>query len=260
MTNLTKVPRHVAVIMDGNGRWAKRRSRPRVFGHKSGATRVKELVESAAEVGIQYLTLYAFSEENWKRPVEEVSALFSLLTSYLRQEVKKLHSNNVRLRAIGNRHKLPQECQRLLNDGEALTADNTGLQLVLALSYSGRSDIVQAAQMLARLVEKKSITPDQIDDRMVSDCLSTHDIPDPDLMIRTSGEQRLSNFLLWEMAYTEFYFTDKHWPEFTKADLMEALTEYAKRQRRYGLVDSESAEHELGFDKTFSNNFIETGL
>lgn len=260
MTNLTKVPRHVAVIMDGNGRWAKRRSRPRVFGHKSGASRVKELVESAAEVGIQYLTLYAFSEENWKRPIEEVSALFALLTTYLRQEVKKLHNNNVRLRAIGNRHKLPQECQRLLDDGEALTADNTGLQLVLALSYSGRADIVHAAQMLARLVEKKSISSDQIDHQMISDCLSTHDIPDPDLMIRTSGEQRLSNFLLWEMAYTEFYFTEKHWPEFTKSDLLKALKEYSMRQRRYGSIESESSDQAAEFDDGLSNNPIETGL
>jgi undecaprenyl diphosphate synthase len=227
--------------MDGNGRWAQQRNRPRVFGHRSGAKRVRELVETAGELGIKVLTLYAFSEENWSRPHEEIQALFGLLTTYLKQEVDKLHENNVRLRAIGNRHKLPVECQRQLRRGEDKTRDNDGLQLVLALSYSGRSDLTQAIQQVAAQVAAGQMDPADVDENVVHSLLSTADIPDPDLLIRTSGEQRISNFLLWEMAYTEFYFTDRHWPEFSRDDFIAALDVYRNRERRFGKVELEPA-------------------
>ncbi|MFW7377876.1 MAG: isoprenyl transferase [Oligoflexus sp.] len=235
-----KLPNHVAIIMDGNGRWARHRSRPRVFGHRSGAKRVREVVETAGNLGIKVLTLYAFSEENWNRPVDEVNTLFSLLTKYLRQEVDKLHENNVRLRSIGNHHKLPVECQRVLQHAEEKTRNNDGLQLVLALSYSGRSDLTQAFQKLANLVKEGDIDPSSVDETTVRSLLSTADLPDPDLLIRTSGEQRVSNFLLWEMAYTEFFFTDRHWPEFTRADFLEAIEAYGGRDRRFGRIKLEA--------------------
>lgn len=237
---LGKLPTHVAIIMDGNGRWARSRSRPRVFGHRSGAKRVREVVETAGKLGIKFLTLYAFSEENWNRPQDEVNLLFSLLTKYLQQEVDKLDQNNVRLRAIGNRQKLPLECQRVLQHAEEKTLRNDGLQLVLALSYSGRSDLTQAFQQLAHLVQQGQIDPKNVDETTVRSLLSTSDLPDPDLLIRTSGEQRVSNFLLWELAYTEFFFSDRHWPEFTRADFIEAIEAYYGRDRRYGRVPLEA--------------------
>jgi len=237
---LGKIPTHVAIIMDGNGRWARNRSRPRVFGHRSGAKRVREVVETAGKLGIKVLTLYAFSEENWNRPQDEVKLLFSLLTKYLQQEVDKLDQNNVRLRAIGNRHKLPIDCQRVLQHAEEKTLHNDGLQLILALSYSGRSDLTKAFQELAHLVQRGQINPTDVNEATVRSLLSTCDIPDPDLLIRTSGEQRVSNFLLWEMAYTEFFFSDRHWPEFTRADFIEAIEAYSGRDRRFGRVPLEA--------------------
>jgi undecaprenyl diphosphate synthase len=231
-----KVPEHVAIIMDGNGRWAQGQGQARVYGHQSGAQRVRDVVEAAGKAGVKVLTLYAFSEENWRRPAEEVNALFSLLVSYLKQEIDQLHENKVRLRSIGFTDKLPPDCQEWLKLVEARTQDNDGLQLVLALSYSGRSDLVRAMQRMAAAVKEGLIAPEDIQEETVSNYLSTHGLPDPDLLIRTSGEQRLSNFLLWEMAYTEFYFTKVHWPEFSPEHLTEALREYADRDRRFGAV------------------------
>jgi undecaprenyl diphosphate synthase len=231
-----KVPEHVAIIMDGNGRWAQGQGQARVFGHQSGAQRVREVVEAAGQAGVKVLTLYAFSEENWRRPTEEVNALFSLLVSYLRQEINQLHENKVKLRSIGSTDKLPFDCQEWLQLVEAKTKNNDGLQLVLALSYSGRSDLLRCVQSIARLVQAGDLSPEAIDERVVSGHLSTQGLPEPDLLIRTSGEQRLSNFLLWEMAYTEFYFTKVHWPEFSREHLHEALRDYADRDRRFGAV------------------------
>lgn len=231
-----KVPEHVAIIMDGNGRWAQGQGQARVYGHQSGAQRVREVVEAAGNAGVKVLTLYAFSEENWRRPAEEVNALFSLLVSYLKQEIEQLHENKVRLRSIGFTDKLPPDCQEWLKLVEARTQDNDGLQLVLALSYSGRSDLVRAMQRMAAAVKEGRLAPEDIHEETVSTYLSTQGLPDPDLLIRTSGEQRLSNFLLWEMAYTEFYFTKVHWPEFSPEHLTEALRDYADRDRRFGAV------------------------
>ncbi len=229
-----KVPRHVAIIMDGNGRWAKRQGEARVFGHKSGAVRVREVVETAGNMGVEFLTLYAFSEENWRRPPEEVAALFQLLIAYLKDEVEKLHANGVRLRSIGNTERLPVDCQEWLRHVEARTADNKGLTLVLALSYGGRSDLTQAIQSIAYSVQKGELRAEDVTEAVIQSRLSTAFLPEPDLLVRTSGEQRLSNFLLWEMAYTEFYFTDVHWPDFSKEDFVTAVQAYADRERRFG--------------------------
>ncbi len=228
------VPKHVAIIMDGNGRWAQRHGEARVFGHHSGATRVREVVETAGNMGVDFLTLYAFSEENWRRPDDEVHALFSLLISYLRDEVERLHENGVRLKSIGNTSRLPVDCQEWLKHVEQRTGNNQGLTLILALSYGARSDLVHACKAIAHDIKLNLIEESQIDESLIRSRLSTSHFPDPDLLIRTSGEQRLSNFLLWEMAYTEFYFTPIHWPDFSKDDFAAALAEYAERERRFG--------------------------
>ncbi|MCX6129957.1 MAG: isoprenyl transferase [Proteobacteria bacterium] len=234
------IPHHVAIIMDGNGRWAQGRGQARCFGHQSGALKVREVVEAAGQAGVKILTLYAFSEENWGRPIDEVNALFSLLVAYLQQELDRLQENKVRLSSIGSIDKLPRECREWLERVELKTRNNDGLQLVLALSYSGRSDLVRATQKIAELVQKGDVTPESIDEQLIRKCLSTRDVPDPDLLIRTSGEQRLSNFLLWELAYTEFHFTPVHWPEFGKDDLALALKVYADRERRFGAIKPNS--------------------
>jgi undecaprenyl diphosphate synthase len=231
-----KVPQHVAIIMDGNGRWAQSRGEPRIYGHRSGAQRVREIVEAAGQSGVKVLTLYAFSEENWRRPPEEISALFTLLVSYLQDQLDPLVENGVRLRSIGSIEKLPADCQQWLRVVEERTRNNTGLQLVLALSYGGRTDLIQAVKALAQQVQSGTLDVESIDAEQVAAHLSTRGLPDPDLLIRTSGEQRLSNFLLWEMAYTEFYFTPVHWPDFTRADFEAALSDYAERERRFGAV------------------------
>lgn len=228
------IPRHVAIIMDGNGRWAKGRFQPRLFGHRNGAKRVRDIVEASGEAGVQYLTLYAFSEENWSRPPEEVNGLFKLLSSYLRDELEDLNQKNVILKGIGDRHRLPEQCRQLLEVAELSTKNNTGLQLTLALSYGGRSDIVAATGRIAKLLADKVIEESQINEELFAKHLSTWPMPDPDLLIRTSGEQRVSNFLLWEISYTEMVFVDKHWPEFTKSDFLLALETYSCRHRRYG--------------------------
>lgn len=233
-------PKHVAIIMDGNGRWAQSRLRPRIFGHRNGAKRVREVVETATKHGVEYLTLFAFSEENWSRPSEEVGGLFRLLTSYLIDEVPRLMKNNVRLRCIGDRGKIPSECSRLIDKAEVETSMNDGLTLVLAISYSGRSDLVSCVSKIAAQVKAGTLSPSDIDEDLISLNLSTQDIPDPDLLIRTSGEQRISNFLLWELSYSEMYFSKKNWPEFRESDFLDAIDEFRRRNRRFGGITTPS--------------------
>jgi undecaprenyl diphosphate synthase len=227
-------PRHVAVIMDGNGRWAKARGMPRIAGHRSGAEAVRRTVTAAAELGIAYLTLFGFSSENWKRPVGEVDDLMGLLRHYLRREIAELHRNGVRLNVIGERSRLADDIVTLITNAEALTAGNAGLRLTVALSYGGRAEIVRAARDIAWLASSGKLVPADIDEDLFARHLLTADMPDPDLVIRTSGEQRISNFLLWQTAYSELVFTDTLWPDFGKNDLEKALREYHGRERRYG--------------------------
>lgn len=232
--DLNNLPRHIAVIMDGNGRWAKQRGGLRIFGHQNAITAVRETVESAAELGVEYLTLYAFSTENWNRPAIEVTALMQLLVSSIRKETATLNKNNIRLQTIGNTTSLPASCQKELMEAIELTKQNTRMTLVLALSYSGRWDITQAVQRLAAEVKKGTIEPEDINEASFENYLSTAGIPDPELLIRTSGEQRISNFLLWQMAYTELYITELLWPDFRKQHLYEAIISYQRRERRFG--------------------------
>jgi undecaprenyl diphosphate synthase len=227
-------PAHVAIIMDGNGRWAKARGLPRVAGHRRGGEAVRRAVIAAAELGIAYLTLFGFSSENWKRPAHEVDDLMTLLRHYLRGEVAELHRNNVRVRVIGDRERLAPDIVTLIDNTEALTAGNTGLRLSVALSYGGRAEIAGAARRIAEAAMAGRLHPEQIDETAFARYLLTADMPDPDLVIRTSGEQRLSNFLLWQTAYSEFVFIDTLWPDFAKTDLERALTEFHGRERRYG--------------------------
>jgi undecaprenyl diphosphate synthase len=228
------VPRHVAIIMDGNGRWAKARGLPRTLGHREGAEALRRVVRAAAEFGVGYLTVFGFSSENWKRPPEEVTDLMGLLRLYLRQEIAEIDENGVRLRVIGNRDRLSSDIIQLIEDAERRTKDNTRLNLTVALSYGGRAEIVWAAQQLARAVRAGSLDPEDIDEAAFQRHLFTADIPDPDLVIRTSGEKRISNFLLWQSAYAEYVFMDKLWPDFSGEDLKIAITEFGGRKRRYG--------------------------
>jgi undecaprenyl diphosphate synthase len=227
-------PVHVAIIMDGNGRWATARGLPRIAGHRTGAEAVRRTVRAAAELGIGYLTLFGFSSENWKRPLQEIDGLMGLLRHYLRGEIAEIHRNGVRLRVIGQRARLAADIVTLIENGEALTRENTGLQLTIALSYGGRDEIAAAARALAHQVAAGKLDPDTIDEMMVGEHLLTADMPDPDLVIRTSGEQRISNFLLWHTAYAEFSFTDTLWPDFAKSDLEKAVQDFHGRDRRYG--------------------------
>ncbi len=230
----TNLPRHIAIIMDGNGRWAKERGQDRVYGHHEGVISVRDIVNASAELGIQYLTLYAFSTENWKRPKAEVDALMELLVNTIRKEVEDLKKNNVRLHVIGDFKSLPEICQKELNEAKDITAMNTGLNLVLALSYSSRWEIAEAVRNIAKHVAEGSLNPIQIDDKLFSSYLNTAAFPDPELMIRTSGEHRISNFLLYQLAYAELYFTNVHWPDFRRQNLYEALLNYQQRERRFG--------------------------
>ncbi len=227
-------PAHVAIIMDGNGRWAQARGLPRVAGHRRGGDAVRRTVTAAGELGILYLTLFGFSSENWKRPADEVDDLMGLLRHYLRGEVAELHRNNVRVRVIGDRERLAPDIVTLIRNTETLTAGNTGLNLSVALSYGGRAEIAGAARRIAEAAAAGRLDPREVDEAMFARYLLTADMPDPDLVIRTSGEQRLSNFLLWQTAYSEFVFIDTLWPDFTKADLERALSEFHGRERRYG--------------------------
>ena len=229
-------PRHVAIIMDGNGRWAKQRGLPRTAGHKRGAESVRNAVQAARKLGISYLTLFGFSSENWKRPEGEVRALMGLLRLYLRSEVEELHRNGVRLRILGERSRLDPDIVRLIEGAEARTAGNTELTLLLALSYGGRQELVSAARKLAIDARDGKIDPEAIDEDAFTDRLFTAGIPDPDLLIRTSGEYRISNFLLWQSAYAEMLFVDTLWPDFGEADLERAVRDFVCRDRRYGVV------------------------
>lgn len=228
------LPQHIAVIMDGNGRWAKRQGAARVFGHRNAIKSVREITEGCAELGVKYLTLYAFSTENWNRPKYEVDALMTLLVHTIRDEIKTLMDNNVRLSHIGNVESLPEDCRRELAEAMKATEKNTGLTLILALSYSGRWEILEAVRQLANHVRDGDISAADIDETMFSRYLTTGGIPDPELMIRTSGEMRISNFLLWQLAYSELYMPDVLWPDFRKQHLYEAIISYQQRERRFG--------------------------
>lgn len=232
--DLSNIPAHVAVIMDGNGRWAKQRGGLRVFGHQSAITAVRDTVEEAAELGVKYLTLYAFSTENWNRPAMEVTALMQLLVHTIRQETPTLLKNRVRLQSIGEVSNLPGNCQRELAEAIELTKGGTRMTLVLALSYSGRWDLTQAAQRLATDVTAGRIRPTEVTEQTLAGYLSTAGMPDPELLIRTSGEQRISNFLLWQLAYTELYITPVLWPDFRRSHFRDALLAYQGRERRFG--------------------------
>lgn len=236
-----KLPKHLAIIMDGNGRWARQKSLSRIEGHIKGIQSVRTVVTTCRELGIEFLTLYAFSIENWRRPVNEVSALMGLLQRYLRKELDKMLENNIRLRAIGDINSLPPDAHDTLIDTVEKTAHCDGMVLTLALSYSGRDEIIRAFRRLVADIKNKRIRPEEISEETLSNYLSTKDIPDPDLLIRTSGEYRISNFLLWEMAYTEIYVTETLWPEFEKEDLIKALLNYQSRERRFGLTSEQLA-------------------
>jgi len=230
----SKLPHHVAIIMDGNGRWAKRQGLDRIQGHKKGAESVREIVRTAREIGIEYLTLYAFSEENWKRPGYEIEALMMLLKRYLKSELQEMLENGIRFNTIGNIHRLPQDVQKLLRETKERTSKNSDMVLTLALSYGGRQEICEAMRNIAKRVAAGDIDPSDIDVEVISGFLYTASLPDPDLLIRTSGEMRVSNFLLWQIAYTELYITPIMWPDFKKEQFIEAILEYQRRERRFG--------------------------
>lgn len=232
--DMSRLPRHVAIIMDGNGRWAKEKGKLRAFGHQSGVLSVRDIVEGAVKAGIPYITLYAFSTENWNRPKLEVYALMELLVSTINRETKNLMQNGVRLNAIGDLQSLPGKCYRQLQETIAKTSVNNSCTLTLALSYSSRWEITQAARLLAMDVKEGKINPEDIDEAAFAGRLTTAGIPDPELLIRTSGEYRISNYLLWQLAYSELYFTSKLWPDFRREDLYEAVIDYQKRERRFG--------------------------
>lgn len=240
--NPAKIPSHVAVIMDGNGRWAKKKGLMRIFGHKNGVRAVRETVEAAAEIGVQYLTLYAFSTENWSRPQDEVNGLMELLVESTRSEMETLMKNSIRLQAIGDLQSLPKNTRENLEDAIRQTSNNSRMTLVLALSYSARWEIVHAAKELARQVEKGVLRADDINEDTFKTVLSTSNIPDPELMIRTSGEQRISNYLLWQLAYAELYFTDTLWPDFRKDDFFKAVFDFQHRERRFGKTGDQISE------------------
>jgi undecaprenyl diphosphate synthase len=228
------LPRHIAIIMDGNGRWAKARGLPRIAGHRQGAEAVRRTVRAAGELDIPYLTLFGFSSENWKRPLAEIDDLMGLLRHYLRGEIAELHRNGVRLRVIGDRERLAADIVTLIANAEKLTRENGGVNLTIALSYGGRAEIVAAVRAIAAKAVDRTLPPEEIDEELISRHLFTADIPDPDLLIRTSGEQRISNFLLWQCAYSELVFTKTLWPDFGEADLVQAIADFGCRERRYG--------------------------
>ncbi|MDH3412629.1 MAG: isoprenyl transferase [Gammaproteobacteria bacterium] len=238
-------PRHVAIVMDGNGRWAKRRKLPRFAGHTAGVDTVKGVVRACVEKRIEVLTLFAFSSENWRRPRDEVSMLMGLFVSALDQQVKKLHENDIRLRIIGDRSAFNPALQKRIRDAESLTRENSALNLVIAANYGGRWDILEATRALSRKVAAGAMDPEDISEQLMVNHMSLRELPDPDLFIRTGGEQRVSNFLLWDMAYTELYFTETLWPDFDRAAFDEALASYASRQRRFGRT-SEQVTAEQG--------------
>ena len=234
--DFNNLPNHIAVIMDGNGRWATQKGAARIFGHRNAVQSVKEVIEGCGELGVKFLTLYAFSTENWGRPKDEVDGLMELLVSTLKKELKSLNENRVKLMTIGSIDHLPVVCQTNLAEAKEATSTNTGLTLILALSYSGRWEIAQAAKRLSLDVKTGKIHPEDVSENLFEKYLSTSGVPDPELLIRTSGEMRISNFLLWQLAYTEFFITKKFWPDFRKEDLYEAICAFQKRERRFGKV------------------------
>ena len=240
--DLTKLPKHLAIIMDGNGRWAKGKGKERVFGHQNGVVAVKDTVEAASELGIKYLTLYAFSTENWNRPKQEINDLMELLVSTINKETKTLNDNNIRLLAIGDLKSLPGNCYTELNEAIKKTEKNTRTTLILALSYSSRWEILNAVKQIVNDIERKKIVLKDIDESVFNSYLCTAGIPEPELMIRTSGEHRISNFLLWQIAYAELYFTDKLWPDFRKEDVYAAIVDYQGRERRFGKISEQLEE------------------
>ncbi len=237
--DLLKLPQHIAIIMDGNGRWAKEKGKLRVFGHRNGVVSVRDVVEGAAEIGVKYITLYTFSSENWNRPKMEVSAIMELMISTIHKEINNFMKNNVRLNAIGDLEMLPGKCYRELAGAIEQTKTNTGIILTLALSYSSRREILQAAKSIACKVQKGELSLDDIDEETFENNLYTSGMPNPELLIRTSGEYRISNYLLWQIAYAELYFTPKLWPDFRKEDLYEAIIDYQKRERRFGMTSEQ---------------------
>mgnify|MGYP006271542521 CR=1 FL=1 len=244
-----KIPDHIAIIMDGNGRWAQTKGNVRIFGHKAGVESVRDITESCAQLGVKHLTLYAFSTENWNRPTIEVNGLMKILVNSLKNEAERLNENNIKFVTIGQINRLPEKCQRQIEEVTELTKDNDRLQLCLALSYSGRWDITEAVKKLSRQVQEGNLDPKDIDDRMIGAHLSTAEVPDPDLIIRTSGEFRISNFLLWQLAYSELYITETFWPDFRRDELYEAIKSYQQRDRRYGGVKN-------GYSKSISSSIV----
>ena len=242
--NIEKTPKHIAIIMDGNGRWAKKQGHERLFGHNFGVESVREVLKGAQEVNVKYLTLYAFSTENWNRPQEEVDGLMDLLVRTISNEVEELNERNVIISWIGNVEGLPNSCRKELAEAYERTKNNTGVNLILALNYSARWEMINANKKIAQLVKDGKIEVDDINEELFSNALTTVKIPDPELLIRTSGEQRISNFLLWQIAYAELYFTEILWPDFKKEDLYEAIVDYQSRERRFGMV-SEQIEKNL---------------
>mgnify|MGYP005858041313 CR=1 FL=1 len=232
--DLKRLPKHVAVIMDGNGRWAKMRGLERYFGHSEGVVSVKKIIEAASKLGVKYMTLYTFSTENWKRPEEEIQALMGLLVQAINQETAHLMEHNIRLTAIGDLSRLPEDAKVSLNECMEATASNTGVTVALALSYSSRWEITNAIKEIAQMVVNNEMSIDQINDKVISSHLTTHNLPDPDLLIRTGGEKRISNFMLWQLSYTELFFSDKFWPEFREEEFYEAILEFQNRERRLG--------------------------
>lgn len=241
--NKDTLPKHVAIIMDGNGRWAKKQSKIRIFGHKVGVKAVRDTVEGAAQIGLNYLTLYAFSSENWNRPKKEIDALMELLVNTILDETKTLMENNIRLQAIGNLEDLPKKCLQNLNNTIEKTRKNSQMTLVLALSYSSKKEVAQAVKDIVKKVQNGKLNSNDINEETIQNHLFTQNIPDPELLIRTSGEQRISNFLLWQIAYSELYFTNILWPDFRRENLFEAIVNYQKRERRFGKT-SEQIEKE----------------
>ncbi len=234
MIDLERMPAHVAIIMDGNGRWAQSKNLPRMAGHNAGMQTIKEIVKASSALGIQHLTVYAFSTENWKRSTEEVSGIFKLIVIYIEKELKELHENNVRVRVLGDYEKLPKEAVKSLERSLETTSGNTGLQFNIALNYGGRDEILRSVKKLAREVEAGSLKADELTEEMIADNLYTAGIPDPDMIIRTSGEMRLSNYLLWQSAYSEFVFTDVLWPDFTREEYEKMIEIFQNRKRRFG--------------------------
>ena len=237
-----KIPNHVAIILDGNGRWAKSKGMPRNFGHTMGAKNVETVCQAADEIGIKYLTLYAFSTENWNRPESEVSALMKLLESYLKNCIKTAEKNNMRVRVIGEINRLAEPFQKKIRELEETSAHHTGLNLTIAINYGSRDEMIRAMKHMAEDAQSEKLQIEQIDESLFASYLDTKDLPDPDLLIRTSGEQRLSNYLLWQLAYSEFYFTDVPWPDFHKEELLEAVEAYSNRDRRFGALSDQASE------------------